>query len=78
MAISCETNDLLAVASCMQCLEPVQHLMVQTYLLALIAGASTDPNVLIELAKGFQRVPPAVLQQIEVYLLCQIADAAGA
>jgi len=77
MALSCDPNDLAAIAKCMQCENPRTHLEIQTYLLALIAGTSTDPDVLAGLAKSFQNENPVTLQQIQVYLLCQIATALG-
>lgn len=78
MAISCNTDDLAAVAKCFSCLPPRTLLEVQTYLLALIAGASTDPNTLAVQAKCFSCLDAPTLQQVRVYLLCQIATAAGA
>ena len=33
-----------------------------------------DPNALAALAKCFQCLPPATLQQIQAYLLCQIGN----
>lgn len=74
MAISCDTNDLAALAKCFNCLGMATNQQIQTYLLALIAGASTDPNVLAAAAKDWSDVPPATLQQIQVYLLCQIVN----
>lgn len=78
MSISCDTNDLAGAAKCFSCLPPRTLLEVQTYLLALIAGASTDPNTLALQAKCFTCLDTATLQQVRVYLLCQIATAAGA
>jgi len=77
MAISCDPNDLAAIAKCMQCENPRTHLEIQTYLLALIAGVTTDANALALLAKNFQTLEPVTLQQVQVYLLCQIATALG-
>ena len=77
MAISCDPNALAALATCMQCENPKTHLEIQTYILAVIAGLTTDADALALLAKDFQRLSPATLQQIMVYELCQIATALG-
>lgn len=59
----------------MSCLPAQTHLEVQTYLLALIAGKAPDPNALAQAAKEFQKLPATTLQEIQVYLLCQILNA---
>lgn len=71
----CDPNTLLAESACMSCLTPVLHAQVQTYLLALLAGASTDPNTLIEAAKCFKCLSPPQLLEVQVYLLCQLVNA---
>lgn len=73
MAISCEPNDLQAAAKCFECLTTKQRQAIDTYLLALIAGASTDPNILQALAVQFMGSSERELLQIQNYLLCQIA-----
>jgi hypothetical protein len=78
MALTCTPQALSDATSCFSCLNPIQHLQIQTYLLASIAGVSTDPNTLQRLANGFQGLNPVQLQQIQVYLLCAIANAEGA
>lgn len=71
--VSCDPNDLLAAAKCFSCLDGM-HAQVQTYLLAVIAGASLDPNVLLANAKAFQQLQGASLMEVQNYLLCQIAN----
>jgi hypothetical protein len=73
MAQSCEPNDLAAAAKCFKCLSPDTLLQVQTFLLARLAGVTTDPNALAQLAKDFQRLPDATLVEINTLLLCRIA-----
>lgn len=46
---------------------------VQTYLLAVIAGASTDPKTLQQQAKAFQGLSYERLLEVQAYLLCQIS-----
>jgi hypothetical protein len=55
--------------------------VVQTYLLAQIAnalnGTSTDPNTLAQLAVPFLKLE-GIQQEVQAFLLCQIAQASGA
>lgn len=74
MAVDCTPNGLAEAAKCFVCLPPASQTQVQTYLLAVIAGGSTDPNVLLEQAKAFQGISPAALLEIQTYLLCQIVN----
>lgn len=74
MAISCEPAALQAAAKCFECLTPKQHLTVQTYLLAVIAGGSTDPATLLAQAKCFACMTPAQQQEVQVMLLCNIVN----
>lgn len=73
MAVSCDPNDLLAKSKCFRCLDGM-HQEVQTYLLAVIAGASLDPDVLLANAKAFQKLTGASQIEVQNYLLCQIAN----
>lgn len=77
MAISCTPADLAAAAKCFQCLPSEQKQWIDTYLLAVIAKGSTDPNTLALAAKCFQCIPPGMLRRIQAYLLCQIASGGG-
>lgn len=72
--VSCDTNDLAALAKCFSCLDWKTQMEVQTYLLALIANQSTDPNTLAAAAKCFSCLDPKTLLEVKVYLLCQIVN----
>lgn len=61
-------------AKCWYCLEPGELEYVKTYLLAQIAGGSTDPQVLLEASKCFNCLEPGQNKQVQVYLLDQIAN----
>lgn len=74
MAVSCTPEDLAAAAKCYtNCLSTETMLAVQTYLLAVIAGGSTDPAVLVQEAKAFQALRGRQLE-VQSYLLCQIVN----
>jgi hypothetical protein len=47
---------------------------VQTYLLAVIAGGSLDPNTLMQQAACFRCIPKGMLAEIQVMLLCNIVN----
>ncbi len=74
MPITCTPASLAAAAKCFQCLPSEQKQWIDTYLLAVIAGGSTNPNVLAIAAKGFQGIPDGTLPKIQAYLLCQIVN----
>lgn len=69
-----EANDLLNAARCFSCLEHGELQWVKTYLLAQIAGGSTDPQVLLEQARCFSCAEQGQLKMIQVFLLNQIAN----
>jgi hypothetical protein len=71
--MACDPNALTTSAKCFQCLSHEQQLMVQAYLLALIAGASTDPKVLVVAAAPFQSLSEKELLMVQAYLLCKIS-----
>lgn len=75
MPVSCTAADLAEAAKCFTCLSPADHAAIQTYLLATIAGGSTDPATLLAAAKCFTCVPDSELKRIQVYLLCAILTA---
>ena len=50
------------------------HAPIQTYLLALLAGESLDPNVLMEKAKCFKCIPAGMQAEVQIYLLCKLAN----
>lgn len=74
MAISCTAEDLAEAAKCYACLTPKQKEAIKTYLLAVIAGGSTDPATLMEEAKCFLCLTEHQLKAIQVYLTCQAAQ----
>lgn len=77
MAISCTPADLAAAAKNFQGLPSEQKQWIDTYLLAVIAGGSTDPNTLALAAKCYQCIPPGMIRRVQAYLLCQIASGGG-
>lgn len=74
MAIVCQPNDLADLSKCFLCLTEVQREAVKTYLLAVLAGGSTDPATLMESAKCFQCLTPKQLKMLQPYLMCLIAN----
>jgi len=74
MAVTCTAAALAEAAKCFQCLQPEQKQWIDTYLLAVIAGGSTDPNVLSRAAATFKGVPDGMILRIQAYLLCQIVN----
>ena len=71
--MACDVNTLSRSASCFQCYSEQEQKMVQTYLLALIAGTGTDPEVLLAESKQFQALSEKELLMIQAYLLCKIS-----
>lgn len=71
----CTPTSLMAQANCFKsCLQPDQIQAVIAYLLAQLAGGSTDPLVLFQQASCFHScLNPHQLKAVQVYLLCQIA-----
>lgn len=74
MAISCAPADLAEASACYGRLTPKQKEAIKTYLLAVIAGGSTDPQVLMAQAKCFMGLSEKQLKAIQVYLTCQAAQ----
>ena len=74
MPVSCESNSLLTGAACFGCLDSEQSIAVQTYLLAVLAGGSLDPQALLEQAVLYLDLTPDQRQSIQVSLLCQIVN----
>jgi hypothetical protein len=70
--MDCTVQSLAAAAKCFECLSPGQKEAIKTYLLAVRAGGSTDPNVLLDQAKCFTCLNALELQQLQAYLLCKI------
>ena len=72
MSQSCNPKDLVASAACVQCLSEKQQLMVQTYLLALLANVPVIPENLLAASSAFQVLSEKQLAMIQASLLCQI------
>lgn len=53
---------------------PEQIESVKTYLLAVIAGGSVDPVVLLDQSKCFQCIDPETSRNLQNWLLCQIVN----
>lgn len=79
MAIDCSNPSALAnAARCFeQCIPLGFQPALETYLLAVLAGASLDPQTLINESNEWCCVY-GLEQRIKAYLLCQIAAAGGA
>lgn len=77
MTASCDTNALAAAAKCYKCLDPSTLLQVQVLLLARIAGVTTNPSALAQLAASFQGMPDVILNDIDTYLLCQVTSSSN-
>jgi hypothetical protein len=73
MAQSCQPEALVSAANCLQCLSEQQQLMVQTYLLAQIAGVPATPETLLASAVQFQTLSQKQLLMIQAQLLCLIS-----
>jgi hypothetical protein len=71
--MACDPESLSISSACFDCLDDQMMMAIQTYLLAVIAGGSTDPNVLQSEAKAFQGLSHKSNLEIQAYLLCQIA-----
>ncbi len=74
MPTSCAPGDLANSAKTFQGLGVEQKQWIDTYLLAVIAGGSTDPGTLAKAAGCFQCVPTDMIPRIQAYLLCQIVN----
>jgi hypothetical protein len=72
MPQSCQPGDLAKDAACIGCLSEKQQLMVQTYLLAQIAGVTPNAGALVAASIGFQNLSFKQLQAIQASLMCQI------
>lgn len=72
--MACEPDSLAESAKCFECLGDDAQAAVQTYLLAQIAGGSTDPGTLLEQAKDFLGLNEQQSQAVQTYLLCQISQ----
>ena len=66
--------ELAAAIECWTCIQPDHREAMKTYLLAVIAGGSLDPNVILQAAKCFTCVQPDHQKAMQNYLLCQILN----
>lgn len=71
--MACDPNTLAEDAKCM-CLSAEQHMQVQTFLLATLAGGSLDPNILAAQAAQLQGIDPGMLMSIKTMLICQFLN----
>ena len=80
MPIACDSTSLLAASECLDQVIPAGRMpAVIVYLLATIAGVSTDPESLLAASKCIDKVIPAgAMPAVQTYLLCAIAAADGA
>lgn len=74
MAETCLPKDLVAESVCFECLSSKEQLTVQTYLLAVIAGGSTNPKTLLSSANYLMELSEKELLAVQAYLLCQIVN----
>lgn len=75
MPIVCDTTTVAELSKCFTCLTAAQRDAVKTYLLAVMAGGSTDPETLMSEAKCFQCLTPKQLKMLQPYLMCLISNA---
>lgn len=84
--ISCNPSDLANAAACFQsCIPAGMQPAVQTYLLAqmyaILTGKSASPQAILTAAttpgSSFLQLE-GVQQEVQAYLLCQIAAVSGA
>jgi hypothetical protein len=70
-----EINALLEASKCLDCLKAGQRESVNTYLLALKAGGSLDPQVLLSAARdnGFDKLSMGQRKTVDTYLRWLIA-----
>ncbi len=70
--INCTPTELADLSRCFLCLTEAQREAAKTYLMALIAGGSTDPTTLMSESACFQCLSVAQLRKLQPYLLCLI------
>lgn len=72
---TCDPNDLVQASACLDCIPVGAHPRVQTYLLAVLTGASLDPNTLLAAANCMQCLD-GQHDRVQTYLLCQLTGGA--
>lgn len=75
MALDCSDPAALAAAAACFCMSEREARAMQTYLLAVIAGGSLDPDVLAAEAAQFRGIRPSDVPGIQAMLLCSIVKA---
>lgn len=71
--MTCDAQSILDAGKCFDCIPSGLLPAVQTYLLAVIAGGSLDPKVLMAQAAAFQALD-GFQAEVQTYLLCQIVN----
>ena len=75
MPVTCTPQSLSDASACFEMqLTDAGRTAIQTYLLAVLAGGSTDPQALLTAATQFGNLSVPQLLQIQAYLLCQIVN----
>lgn len=74
MAVNCDPSTLANEARCFdRCIPPGMQDAVKTYLLAVWAGGSLDPNTLMQQAACF-RCLDGIQMGVQTYLLCKLLN----
>lgn len=73
--IECDANSLANAARCLSSsLGSTSLLAIEVYLLAIMTGQSTDPNVLMEQAKCMKCIPQGLFPAVIASILCRWAN----
>lgn len=72
MPLTCTAAALAVSAVDFEKYSRAEHLAVQTYLISVAAGGSTDPQVLLTAAKDFLKLDQVSQLAIQNYLLCSL------
>lgn len=73
-----DIKSAAAQAACFTCLPVNVQRAIKTYLLARVAGASTDPKTIMAAARGFIGLPPGTQLAIQAYAASVLSGAASA
>lgn len=73
-----DIKSAAAQAACFTCLPVNVQQAIKTYLLARVAGASTDPKTIMAAARGFIGLPPGTQLAIQAYAASVLSGAASA
>lgn len=69
-----DVTGILDQSACFDCIPKGMQEPVQTYLLALIAGGTTDPQALLAAAACYDCIPKGMQSAVQIYLLNQIVS----